>query len=221
MRLRLLPAGLLVAALALGGCPAGVKNPSRPRPVFWGGGSSLVPAAPSTPPAPPPPPRPPPLVPPPAAGTSDQDPLFFSFTGRAPPPLAEGGTWIVGTPTALSALKGRVVYLQFAFLHCGGCVPMMPYLVSWHAKYAAKGLAVLYVDNGGVDGLEAARKEVGEQKLAFPFLHDSAGVTTRTYGVRSFPTAYVLDKTGTVVWNGPPGGQEAAIESLLARLLER
>ena len=167
----------------------------------------------------PPPPLAPPGVPP-AAGTSDADPYWFSFVGKAPPPLSADGTWVVGRPTTLSALRGRVVYLQFAFVHCGGCAPMMPYLSAWHAKYEAKGLSVVYADNGGVDGIVDARKEVVERGIAFPFFHDALGVTTRAYGIRSFPTAYVIDRSGKVVWDGPPGGQEAAVEALLVRLLE-
>lgn len=207
MRRRFTVRALALATLALAGCRSGVRNPSRPR---LSSPSASLPEE-----------RPAPRAVPPAAGMSDADPLYFSYVGRAPPALSADGTWVVGAPTTLEALKGRVVYLQFAFIHCGGCGPMMPYLKSWHEKHAAKGLSVVYVDNGGVDALADARKEVAEQKIAFPWFHDALGATTRAYGVRSFPTAYVIDKAGKVVWDGPPGGQEAALEALLVGLLSK
>ncbi|MHC5010205.1 MAG: hypothetical protein ACYTG6_04545 [Planctomycetota bacterium] len=47
---------------------------------------------------------------------STSDDRVRSFMGEVPPELPSTGTWTnVGQPTSLAALRGRVVYLQFAF----------------------------------------------------------------------------------------------------------
>jgi len=39
-----------------------------------------------------------------------------SFQGQPPPDVFTNGTWVSRSgPTSLAALRGRVVYLQFAF----------------------------------------------------------------------------------------------------------
>jgi thiol-disulfide isomerase/thioredoxin len=158
-------------------------------------------------------------VPPPAAGTSDEDPWFLSFRGKAPPEFAADGTWVSGGPATLASLRGRVVYLQFAFLRCGGCIPMMPFLHAWHRDYASRGLTVVYVDNAGVDRLDDVRRAVRDEHIPFAFFHDTSGKTVHAYGVRAFPTGYLLDRKGTVVWEGSPGGQEAKVAAAIEAAL--
>lgn len=38
-----------------------------------------------------------------------------SFVGQVPPEIAGDARWLSGAPSSLAALRGRVVYLQFAF----------------------------------------------------------------------------------------------------------
>lgn len=45
-----------------------------------------------------------------------QDPRVKSYLGQTPPDVFEGGTWVSRAgPTSLAALRGRVVYVMFAF----------------------------------------------------------------------------------------------------------
>ena len=51
-----------------------------------------------------------------APGRSTADPRVKSFAGQTPPDVLTDGTWVARAgPTSLAALRGRVVYLQFAF----------------------------------------------------------------------------------------------------------
>ena len=54
-----------------------------------------------------------------AAGSrSTSDARVKSFAGQTPPDVFTDGTWVSKAgPTSLAALRGRVVYLQFAFPH--------------------------------------------------------------------------------------------------------
>ena len=52
----------------------------------------------------------------PTGARSTSDARVKSFMGRQPPDVFTGGTWVSRAgPTSLAALRGRVVFLQFAF----------------------------------------------------------------------------------------------------------
>ena len=89
---------------------------------------------------------------------------------------------------------------------------MTPHLVKWHQKYNSRGLTVVEVDNGSIDKLPAVQDHVKSAGLPFAVLHDTAGTTCRTYGVRAFPTAYLIGRDGKVAWEGNPGGDMSALE---------
>jgi thiol-disulfide isomerase/thioredoxin len=155
-----------------------------------------------------------------APGKTDADPLYFSFLGREPPELAPGGTWVnpADGPT-LASLRGKVVFLQFAFLECPSCALMTPHLERWHQAYGPRGLVVLYVDNGLADRLDGAKTTVATRKIPYPFFHDPEGKTLAAYGVRAFPTAYLIGADGKVLWEGGPLGTEAALEERIVKSL--
>lgn len=48
-------------------------------------------------------------------GASTMDSRVRTFRGRTPPELASDARWLNAPPSSLAGLRGRVVYLQFAF----------------------------------------------------------------------------------------------------------
>lgn len=156
-----------------------------------------------------------------AAGTSDADPLFRSLVGKTAPELAANGRWIrEPSGTSLAALRGQVVLLQFTFVECGACALVAPHVRRWHESYGPSGLVVIDVDNGLMDPFDAARKALESKGMRYPVFHDSAGTTIRSYGVRAFPTAYLVGKDGNVLWEGNPMGSEPAVEAAIVKALE-
>jgi peroxiredoxin len=85
--------------------------------------------------------------------------------------------------------------------------------------YGPQGLSVVYVNNGRMAKLDDAKKAIQEQGLRFAYLHDAEGSSLNTYGIRAFPTAYVIDRSGKVVWEGTPLAVEAQLQELLVGLL--
>ena len=65
----------------------------------------------------------------------------------------------------------------------------------------------------------AARQAIATEKLVFPYFHDAKGETLRQYGIRSFPTSYLIDRQGKVVWEGAPLAIEEAIQAKIVELL--
>jgi hypothetical protein len=125
------------------------------------------------------------------------------------------------TPLSLERLRGRVVLLQFAFLGCGACRTLTPWLVEWHRRHVASGLTVVYVDNGAADTREALEAAHVDEGMPFPLFHDRTGGAIAGYGVRAFPTVYVLDRSGVVVWEGVATGLEAHVEAAILAALAR
>ena len=212
--------------------PVGTETPPPPSTPPASSGWESV--SPDTPP-PPPPPAPgtyQPAVPkasdggiglPPghqAAGASDADPLYGHFVGTTPPALGPDGTWLVpGVASTLAGMRGQVVFLMFAFQTCPSCAQMTPYLQQWHDMYGPQGLSVVYVNNGRMSSEADAVKAIREQGLRFAYLHDPQGSSLQAFSIRAFPTAYVIDRTGKVVWEGTPLAVEAQVQELLVGLL--
>ena len=81
---------------------------------------------------------------------------------------------------------------------------MEPQLVSWHEKWSEQGLVIIEVDNGAIDSLDEVETHVANRNIPFTVLHDKAGVVCDRYAVRAYPSAYLVDKGGTVIWEGHP-----------------
>lgn len=155
-----------------------------------------------------------------AAGTSDADPLYGSFQGGPPPALGTDGRWLTpGVAPTLEGMRGQVVFLMFAFQTCPSCAQMTPYLKQWQEMYGPQGLSVVYVNNGRMASEAAATAAIREQGLRFAYLHDPEGSSLAAFRIRSFPTAYLLDRAGKVVWEGTPLAVEAQLQELIVGLL--
>ena len=78
---------------------------------------------------------------------------------------------------------------------------------------------MIYVDNGLTDRLPAAREGIASRGIAYPVFHDTEGKTLLAYGVRAFPTGYLIGKDGRVLWEGNPLGSEAKVEEEIVKAL--
>lgn len=65
---------------------------------------------------------------------------------------------------------------------------------------------MISVENGLATDLATLERHVRTSGIAYPVLHDADAVNTRAYGVQAFPSAFVLNRNGRVVWEGVPLG---------------
>ena len=70
------------------------------------------------------------------------------------------------------------------------------------AKYARDGVVWLGIDSTSTLDAEKNRIYAAEMGLAFPLLNDPDGKVGRTYGARTTPHMFVIDKSGNLVYNG-------------------
>lgn len=146
-----------------------------------------------------------------------------AFRGRPPigspaPPFRL--TDLHGNSVALSDFEGQVVLLNFWATWCGPCKVEMPAMEALYKGMHAQGLEILAVsvDQQGAVVTRPFQESMG---LTFPILHDSDYQVGLTYGARTLPMTYAIDRKGIIRqrvfgardWNSPEA-QEAIADLL-------
>jgi peroxiredoxin len=122
-----------------------------------------------------------------------------------------------------ASFKGKVVLLDFWAIWCGPCIGELPHLTAAYQKFHGKGFEVLGIslDRPGDDKKLAAFTK--DKNMPWPQVYDGKywqAEVAQLYGVRSIPTAYLVDgDTGLVIANsGLRGTQlEKTIEAALEK----
>lgn len=122
-----------------------------------------------------------------------------------------------------ASFKGKVVLLDFWAIWCGPCIGELPHLTAAYQKFHPQGFEVLGIslDRPGDDKKLAEFTKA--KNMPWPQVYDGKywqAEVAQLYGVRSIPTAYLVDgDTGLVIANtGLRGSQlEKTIEAALAK----
>jgi len=102
----------------------------------------------------------------------------------------EGKTW------TLSALRGKVVLVNFWATWCPPCQKEMPDLEALYKKYKDQGLVVLALtdeENAKVQPFIASRK------VTYPILLDTGGAVAKSLQVDGLPKSFVYNREGALV----------------------
>lgn len=117
--------------------------------------------------------------------------------GQATPPLTlpgfEGPAW------SLAEAKGRPVLLNFWASWCEPCRAEMPSLELLAQRHEADGLLVLAVNHRETD--VAIRRFLQTMPVSLPILRDTDGATSRSFGVRIFPTSVLIARDGRAAFS--------------------
>jgi len=104
---------------------------------------------------------------------------------------------IEGRMVALSDLRGKVVLLNFWATWCGPCRVEMPAMEQLYRTYPRKDFEILAVSTDP-QGVAVTRPFQQENHLSFPILHDAEYRVGLTYGARSLPMTFMVDRQGVV-----------------------
>jgi thiol-disulfide isomerase/thioredoxin len=104
---------------------------------------------------------------------------------------------VSGKTQSLAALAGKVVFLNFWATWCPPCREEMPSMEKLYQRFKSEGLEFFAVDiQEGKKEVEAFIKERG---FTFPVALDAEGSAAATYGIRSIPTTFIIDKSGNII----------------------
>ncbi len=94
------------------------------------------------------------------------------------------------------------------------CRAGIPHLVEMQQKYDSKGVVLLALSYEPAATVQRYLKE--NQRITY-IVGAGAKATQDAYGVRGFPTMFIIDPEGEIAWIGHPNGPEAekAIEGVL------
>ena len=110
--------------------------------------------------------------------------------------LAVRASPVSAAPLDLSALRGRVVYLDFWASWCGPCRQSFPWMDSMQKAYEAQGLTVLAI-NVDRDRADADRfLKIFHPEFEIRF--DPEGSWAEEFKVSGMPTSVIIDRHGAV-----------------------
>lgn len=149
---------------------------------------------------------------------NDDEVMRKQYVGVRAPDFGALDTVQGSVTPSLTALKGRVVVLEFWASWCGVCHVLAPTLNGWHDRYQAQGVTVLGVTN---DSVELASRTASQMGIGYPLASDGDGNMLRAYRAFALPTLFVIDKQGNVrdVLIGYSTPRLREIEALVQKLI--
>jgi thiol-disulfide isomerase/thioredoxin len=152
---------------------------------------------------------------------------------EAPTPPELNVAELIGQgPAKLSALRGKVVLLDFWATWCTFCVKTMPRLNALHEKYKDRGLVIIGLNEfeGHIKGEPATRAQELEyfrqfkrrMNVSYDFAVAADARNDAHYGVASLPTAVLLDRRGRVrlVTTGAGEDEAELLKKMVVKLLD-
>jgi peroxiredoxin len=121
---------------------------------------------------------------------------------------------------ALGNYKGKVVYLDFWASWCAPCQTSLPALEALRKEFPADQFQVIAIN---VDqDPEKARKLLEKLKIGYPSATDPEGRLPETFGIKTMPTSYLIDRDGVIrrVHPGFRAGDVDAIRKQIQTLVE-
>ena len=124
-----------------------------------------------------------------------------------------------GKVRSLSALKGKVVLLDFWASWCGPCRKANPHVVEMYNKYKSKGFEVFSVSLDRPDGKEKWMDAIKQDGLVWANhvsdLKFWESAPAALYGVRSIPKTFLIGKDGKIVAVNPRTNLEEELMKVL------
>ncbi len=123
----------------------------------------------------------------------------------------------------IKELRGKVVLVDFWTYTCINCIRTLPYLKSWHEKYADKGFVIIGVHTPEFEFEKDYRnvaKAVKDFGLKYPIMQDNNYATWNAYQNHYWPAKYLIDKNGKIRYTHFGEGDYDKTENAIQELLK-
>jgi cytochrome c biogenesis protein CcdA/thiol-disulfide isomerase/thioredoxin len=152
-----------------------------------------------------------------------QSAIIDGVTKPYPTPNLDGITaWLNASPLTQNDLQGKVVLVYFWTYSCIHCLHSLPHIISWYNDYRDNGLLIIGVHTPEFDfekSLLHVAQAVSKLKISFPVAIDNNFVSWQNFQAKSWPTYYLIDKAGNVVYQHIGEGDYTTLENNIRYLL--
>lgn len=119
----------------------------------------------------------------------------------------------------LSALQGKVIYVDFWASWCRPCKNSFPWMIAMKQRFQDKPFEIIAIN---LDNDKALADEfLASQAINFPVGFDPEARIAESYGVEGMPSSFLIDPQGklrtryTGFWNKSKNEKEQSIDDLL------
>ncbi|MGV3278328.1 cytochrome c biogenesis protein/redoxin [Rickettsiales bacterium LUAb2] len=134
----------------------------------------------------------------------------------------QNNPWLNSPNLTLQKLKGKVVLIEFWSYSCPYCRKTIPYLKNWYSKYHKNGLEIIAIHSpqySYASSIPNVKKAIKKFDIKYPVLIDNQYKNFVNYEVQAWPTIYLLNKKGEVVYFIVGKGDEDITEKNIQTLL--
>lgn len=125
-------------------------------------------------------------------------------------------TYLDGTKSSLSELRGKPVFLNFWATWCPPCVGEMPHFNSVYPRYKDKiNFLAISLD----DSMQEASAFMQQKGYSFPAGYGNVNGIAGKYEIQGIPTFLLLDANGNVIASKVGAMTEAELEAFLQKAL--
>lgn len=106
-------------------------------------------------------------------------------------------TVVEGNKITLSALKGKVVIINFWATWCRPCRKEIPGFIKIYERYKTKEVEIIGISLDRMSGGDMA-SFIQQYNINYPVVFGDNKVTEDYGGIRAIPTTFIVDKKGTI-----------------------
>ena len=143
------------------------------------------------------------------------------FAHQAPEFVGLDG-WLNSAPLKMSALRGKVVLVEFWTHGCINCIRVLPHVSRWHQSYKDRGLVIVGVhtpESSAENSRASIQAAIERFGIQYPVALDSASKTWDAFGNRYWPALYLIDRNGFIVMKHYGEGDYEQTEARIRALL--
>jgi thiol-disulfide isomerase/thioredoxin len=136
--------------------------------------------------------------------------------------LERANEWLNSPPLTASALRGKVVLIDFWTYTCINWLRTLPYVRAWAEKYGDQGLVVIGVHSPEFPfekDIDNVRRAAQHMRLAYPIAIDNDYAIWRAFKNQYWPALYFVDAQGRIRHHQFGEGAYEQAEKIIQQLL--